>query len=212
MPRRISRAAALPSSRAVVGGLLIATSALMLFSAYRSATSPPTDRWLIVERDIAQGSTIEASDLALAVMELHPRTEERAIAVPEDAIGHVARESLRSGDLVLRSDLARDGTLANPTRRIGMELDLADALNGDLVVGDTVDVVAKSGGEAGSDVIAVATITAIADPRADGIGSANRVRLTVSVPDVEAARAITDAQQVDGVLLLGAGPSESSEA
>ncbi len=203
--RRISRGHALPSSRAVVGGLLISIAAVTLFAAFRNAAAEPITTWLIAEEEIAAGSTIEASDLALAPMDLHPRTEARAFEGADEVIGRIATETLQPGDLILGSDIAAEASLESPARRIGLELDLANALNGDLSVGDDVEVIATETGESGAEVLTVARVTAVSDARDGGVGSSDRVRLTLTVPDATSAQAVVAAQSGGGLTLLGAG-------
>lgn len=203
--RVVTPAVSLPTGRAIVGGLLVAMSGLGIFAAHHAATTPDRTEWLVVRRSVAPGSVLVADDLAIAPMDLPATTRDRAVAVPADAIGRIALVPLSDGDLLLRSAIAAPGHDPDrPGRRLGLALDLADALGGDIAVGDRVDVVAVPTPEESSVVVASgALVTAVGSP-VDGFGAGDRLQLTLDVADEETARRVIDAHARGGVTLIAA--------
>ena len=75
--RTVRRRRGLPGSRAVVGGLLVAASAVGLFAAASRSGDGPTHSYVIARHDLAAGTRLEASHLELAPMEVGPGSPAR---------------------------------------------------------------------------------------------------------------------------------------
>lgn len=214
--RTVTKAVQLPTGRAIVGGLLVAVSGLGIFAAHRAATVPDSTNWLIVRRPVAAGATISADDLALAPMTLAETTRRRALTDPDDVLGRIALVPLDEGDLVLRSSTAASADdAATPGRRVGLSLDASDALGGDLLPGDRVDVVAIPPTDGTSEVIVHgALVSDVGGEEDGGVGSVSELRIVLEVPDEAAARRVIDAHADAGVTLIAAstvtlGPDSS---
>lgn len=207
VPPRV--ALALPSARAVVGGLLVAVSILGIFAAHRSATAVDTTEWLIVARPVPAGREITAADLARAPMRLVDATAARAVADPRAVIGRVALVGLRPGDLLMRGSTAEQRATAATARRVTVTLSPAAALGGALAEGDRVDVVAIGDAESPTEVVVRGAIVGNAgdDRGAGGVGSTSGgVQVTLDVADEEAARALIAAHAAGGITLIAASP------
>lgn len=204
--RTIARPVRLPTGRAVLGGLLVALSGLGILAAHRAVTIPDETNWLVLRRPVAPGSRLVADDLALAPMTLATGTRRRAIADPGDAIGRVALVPLAPGDLLLRSATADAVDPTDATaRRVGLALAPADALGGDLAVGDRVDVVAVPAADGSAEVIVHgALVTHLDGGDGEAVGGIDAVGLILDVPDEQAAQRVIEAHARDGVTLIAA--------
>lgn len=201
------RAVSLPGTRAVVGGLLVALSALGVIAAHRAATTVSDRDWLVARRHVAAGTVITADDLALAPMSLAAATEAHAVADPEVAIGTVALAPLERGELVQRSAIAAPAEVPESTgRRLGVELATADAVGGTVAAGDRVDVVAvPTDGEPPEVVVTGALVVDVLSGD-DRLGASGGIGVVLDVPDAAAARRIVGARAAGGVTLVGATP------
>src|SRR5438132_1082243 len=63
--RPLRRRRALPSGRAVAGGLLVALALIGIYAAYTGATAPPRRSYVVAAHDIAVGSRLEPKDLTV---------------------------------------------------------------------------------------------------------------------------------------------------
>lgn len=198
---------ALPSARAVAGGLLVAVAVLGIFSAHRAASARDDARWLIVDRAVPSGRRITAADLALAPMRIPAATERRAIADPDDVVGKLALVTLRPGDLVVRSALASSAPTASSGRRVALALGSSDAMGGLIAEGDRVDVVAVGDSTTPAEVVVRgALVVTVGDEEGPSLGSGGGIDVTLDVADEESAVALIAANASSGVTLVGASP------
>lgn len=210
LPDRIPLA--LPSTRAVVGGLLVAVAVLAIFAAHRSASSVDTTEWLIAVRPVPAGREITAADLARAPMRLVEATEARAVADPRRVIGRVALVGLRPGDLLLAGSTAERPAASATARRVTITLGAAAALGGDLAEGDRVDVVAIGDESTPTEVVVRGALVGGvgADGGGDAVGSTSGgIQVTLDVADEDAARALISAHATGGVTLIAASPVDA---
>jgi Flp pilus assembly protein CpaB len=206
--RPVIRRGVTPNGRAVAGGLLVTIAVLGLFAAYRSTTRVPTVDYLIARRLLPAGRVIGPDDLALAPMLLHPSAAGHAFTRPSDVIGKVAVIDLDDGALIQRDHLAERAG-AEKGRRLAIELEPAQALNGRIEPGDRVDVVATPTGGSPASIIQRDALVTHVDGLGDGDGvevggSGARVTVTLVVPDEDASRRIVDARAHGTVTLIGA--------
>lgn len=199
---RLGRHAALPRGRAVVGGLLIAASALGVFVAHDAATNTDQHRWLVATSDIAMGDRIEAGDLGLAPMQLAQDTAARAFDDGDDVVGRVASQAIGVGELVQRSAVGRTDAGGGIARRLAIPLPLPRALGGDLRSGDHVDVVAASRDAAA--VIARHAMVAGVASAGSGLGGSDAAMVTLVVDDEATAAQVLAASARDEVALIAA--------
>ena len=203
--RRIGPRVGLPTGRARVGGLLVAVSVIGIFAAHRAATTDHRVDYLIVGHDVAAGARLRAEDLALAPMDLYVGTRGRAITDPNQVIGRVAVSPLQEGDLLLRSSTIASADAATTSRRVGLSLDAADALGGEVSVGDRVDLVSVPRSEEPAQVIVRgAVVTSIGGTADAGVGTAEHIRLNLDVATEEDARLVVEAHARGGVTLVAA--------
>ena len=205
-PRSTVRRGTLPNGRAIAGALLVVVSVLGIFAAYRSSTRVHTIDYLIARRDVPAGRVVTVDDLALAPMVLYPGSASNAFRRPDDVLGRVALLPMATGALVERQGLA-DAASATPARRLSVELEPSQALNGRLQVGDRVDIVSTPTGETPAAIIQRDALVTEIDGLGDGGGaevggSSARVTVTLAVPGEDAARAIIDARAHGTITLI----------
>lgn len=134
----------LPGGRAVVGGFLIATSAVGTFAAYTAAATGPSGSYVVVTADVRTGERLSSGDLGLVALDLPP--DQHRLAFTELAVldGATALAPLVAGQLVQTSDVAKPA--GGPDRaQISLALDPGNALGGDpalLGEGERVAVIA----------------------------------------------------------------------
>lgn len=146
--RRIRRQHGLPGGRAVVGALLVSAAAVAVFAAYLNATSEPATRYVVADGAIAPGTMIEDRQAALelfsaAPIDLLPPVDRRVFLVDEldSLVGQVVIVALERGDLLQRSAVLEAGGVGD-AQVLSFSLPRSDAVGGDLVPGERIDVLA----------------------------------------------------------------------
>jgi hypothetical protein len=133
----------LPGGRAVVGGFLVAASAVGTFAAYTAAATGPSASYAVATRDVRTGERLRASDVALVALDLPPDQHRLAFTDVGVLDGATALAPLAADQLVQTSDVARPA--GGPDRaQISLALDPGNALGGDpalLGEGERVSVI-----------------------------------------------------------------------
>ena len=143
-PRPVTRRRSLPGGRAVVGGLLVAASAVGLFAAYGSAHDRPATAYVTVTHDVAPGQVLTAADLGVVAIDLPAAQRSVSFTDRGRLVGTVALGRMRAGQLVQSADVA-DARGAGRLAEISVPVEPANAMNGDrafLRGGEHVDVIA----------------------------------------------------------------------
>ncbi len=201
-PRRTIRThRELPSSRAVVGGLLVAAAALSTFVVARGGDSAPTTRYVVAARELAPGTVIGPADLALVALDLPAAQAGSAFQGPAALLGGAARGPVAQGGLLTNSVIQPNPASAgqgDPTgvhqallrfREVSFAVPRARALLGDLLPGDRVDVVAAS---EDTTVVLVqqALVVATSAAREDTLVLSDDVVITLALTDGAEALAV----------------------
>lgn len=186
----------LPTGRAVVGGVLIATAALGVLLAHRAADAPPQQRYVVATVDLPIGATIQASDLGTVAADLPDDLSVVSDARAQDLVGSITRQPLQAMDLVRPTDLVDRGRFGTPDAvEVSLDLAPARALAGTLRAGDRVHVLSTDPDGRGTTTVAQRALVAQvgSDDGVDAIGSSGQVRVRLSLPDAAAAQAVVDA-------------------
>lgn len=205
----------LPSGRSLIGGVLIAVAALGVLLAHRSASDPPSTRFVVAARDVPAGTTLSSEHLGLVAAELPAGTTAVPAAEVDQLIGRVTRVPITTMDLLRQRDVLEAGRFTSSTA-VEVELDLppAQALAGTIREGDRVDVLSTDGDGSGTVAVArdaVVTLAAGEGPD-DGIGGLGTVRIRLSLADDAAAAAVVDAAVRTDVTLTLPGPGMEGSA
>lgn len=194
--------------RVVLGVLLLLVSVLAGSVVVRGAQQ--TASYVQVVGDHTRGDVLTADDLVVTeVRLLGASTAYVGAAGLDAAVGRVLDRDLTDGELLPASALV--DTAAEPLRLLSFAVPVTNAVAGDLVVGDRVDVIATRGGDVNtpgttevlvSDVVLV-RVTASADNLAGAAG----LTLTVRLPPGEVLRVVAATQTAAlDVVLVEPGP------
>lgn len=199
LPRRV----ALPTSRAIVGGFLVALSALGIFTAYSRAATGPTTRYVVARHDIAAGARLSADDLVLLPMALPEVVVEAAVFAREDAVvGATAVGPIRRGELVEAGDVVRKQS-APEELELSFSIDMARALAGTLRAGERVDVLATFGSGAETYTVTVVRQARVLHSQSDRSALAtSAVVLSLALSTSDEALALTHALNAGEVTLV----------
>lgn len=200
--RRRRPTPALPTGRAVVGGLLVAISALSLFWVWQQSSKPPETSFVVARVDIAAGDSLSAAELSLVKAELPAEVANLVIQSPEVLDGAVALGPIGAGEFIQVGSVL--GGSADVAEMAGQELSFAieahRAVGGRLRAGEHVDVIATSGnGDASTTEVVVANALVSRSFDVQGrLGSTGEIELSLVLAtrqDVLAmARAIDTAE------------------
>jgi Flp pilus assembly protein CpaB len=202
--RTVRRRRGLPGSRAVVGGLLVAAAAVGLFAAASRTGGGPHHSYVVARHDLAAGARLQASDLAVAPMELAPELRARTFESVQPLIGATLVAALGPGELVQTSAVvSRRGDAAS--RELTFTLDRGRVSAG-IKDGERADLLATYG--TGTDaftlvVVRQALLVGIDRPRTSA-GDNGPATVTVSVDDPADAVALAHAIQLGKITLVRA--------
>lgn len=194
----------LPSSRAVVGGLLVAIALIGTWWAASGGRSVSTERYLVAARRVGPGQELGRGDLAWMSGELPDRLRSRAFTEPESVLGHVTTAPLEAGDLVQASSIVRSPG-APGSRELSFVVDTDWAVAGTLRAGDRIDLLVTYGDGATSQTRRVLTDTVVrrvSDPGGDSLGSTRTQAVTVALDDDGLVREATNATRAGTVTVV----------
>ena len=200
--RTVRRRRGLPGSRAVVGGLLVAASAVGLFAAASRSGDGPTRSYVVARHELAAGTRLEASHLELVPMELAPPVRARVFDNAEPLVGTTLIAPLAAGELVQGSAVvARRADSAS--RELSFTLERG-RLSAGVKQGERADMLATYG--SGNDafttvVVRQAVLVAIERPRT---GDSGPTTVTVAVDDAADALALAHALQLGKITVVRA--------
>jgi len=200
--RTVRRRRGLPGSRAVVGGLLVAASAVGLFAAASTSGEGPERSYVVARQELAVGTRLQATDLALAPMDLAPGVRSRVFDNAQVLVGATLVSPLGAGELVQSSAVvARKGDTAS--RELTFTLERGRVSAG-IKQGERSDLLATFG--TGADafttvVVRSALLVAIERPRSSN-GDTGAATVTVAVDDPADALALAHAIQLGKVTLV----------
>jgi Flp pilus assembly protein CpaB len=199
--RPLRRRKALPGSRAVVGGFLVALAAVGIFAAYTGATGDDRRTFVVARHDLPMGHRITSADLATLPMDLPPALEDRAARDPAQLVGAVVVGPLGKGELVQASDIV---TVGETGPQVSFPIESARALDGRLRVGELVDVVATyEGGGEGQTTVVVRNARVVDRSKPGGsLGDGGKEVITLAVGSRADTLAVAHASQAGKVTLV----------
>ncbi|MBW3547179.1 MAG: hypothetical protein KY452_03450 [Actinobacteria bacterium] len=184
--RPLHRPRNLPGGRAVVGGFLVAASAVGVFAAYTAASSGPDTSYVVVDVDVAAGERIAADQLSLVPLELPDAQRQVAFTDLDLLDGATALSSMSAGQLVQTGDVAKPA--GGPRRaQISLAVEPGNALGGDpglLGDGDRVAVIATytAGGTATTSTVSRDAMVVRVLGGDDRVGGAGGLTVVLAVP------------------------------
>ncbi|MGH9164881.1 MAG: hypothetical protein ACRDZW_05120 [Acidimicrobiales bacterium] len=202
--RRLRRRRALPGGRAVVGGFLVAASAVGVFAAYLGATADHESDYLVAGRELVAGDRIARSDLRRLRADLPADLKRRVFSDGAVLVGAVVLGPVGEGELVQRSDVLAAGRGQRQEREISFPIESARAVDGQLRPGELVDVLATYGTGAEAYTVVVARAVRIADrsePEGGLAGGGEQV-VTLSLPSEADTLALAHAVNAASLTLV----------
>lgn len=207
----------LPSTRAVIGGLLVAVALVATWWGASGTAGAPRGRLVVAARAIAPGTHIADEDVRTIVGALPAGTRGHGFARPETVLGTVATGPIAEGDPVLRSAVT-PSTGSTRVRELSFVVDAAWAAGGSLRVGDHIDVLVTYGDGLSSRttrVLADVAVRRLSSTPDQGLGSTRSQTITVAIGSVRGVQAATNAARA-GMLTIarasGATPTASPPA
>lgn len=191
----------LPSSRAVIGGLLMAVAAVGTFLAYAGATADDTIDVLIATRDLRPGQVIDADDVHLVPVDL-PAEVRGLFGAVDAAVGRQVVAPIDTGEFVQASATV-DAVDSDEALEIAIALPGSRAV-GRLVVGERVDIFSTWGGSV-TELIAVdARVLEVAGGAGTGLAGGELVIVRLALADFDQVEAIVHAQAAGDLTMIRA--------
>lgn len=202
--RRLRRRRALPGGRAVVGGFLVAASAVGIFAAYIGATAQDRRNYLVASHDLVAGDRITRDDLRRLRADLPPDLQPRVFGDAASLVGAVVLGPIGQGELVQRSDVLPAGEGQRREREMSFPIESARAVDGQLRPGELIDVLATYGTGAEAYTVVVVRAARIADrsePEGGLAGGRDQV-VTLSLPSAADTLAVAHAVNAASLTLV----------
>ena len=177
-----------PGSRATVGGLLIAMAAIGLFAAFQRADSPPDTLYLVARDPIAPGTVLTAEILGAQRIDLPSGIAARSFTIAEEAtiLGAVTTQAIGTGELIQLSDVRiGSGQTSLAPFEMSFRIDADRAVNGGLMAGERVNVIATigSGSDAPTQLVLTDIVLLDVTRQGDSGLAADRQVITVALHD-----------------------------
>lgn len=194
----------LPGSRAIVGGLLVAASAVGLFTAYMQAGERPRHSYVVVRHAVSPGDRLDAGDLALQPMELPAGLRARAFDDRGALVGATVLTPLAAGELVQASAVVASGG-GNARREVTFTVERG-RLATEVKEGERVDVLATygTGAEAFTDAVVHDALLVGIERSRTSIGEGSGAIVTVALDDSADVLAMAHASQLAKITLVRA--------
>lgn len=201
----------LPSSRAAVGGLLVAVAAIGTWAVATGDRATDEPRYVVAARPVAAGVELTEADLTATNVALPPSLRSSAFSDSSDLVGAVTRGPLGTGELV-QSASVTTGAVDAGSLELSFAVDPAWAVGGALAIGDRIDVHATDADGATERVLADVPIIRLTDPDAGGLGANGIQTVTVAGSDPAAvAAAVAAIREADVTVVRRNGTVRPAE-
>jgi hypothetical protein len=181
----------------------VALAMLASFAIASGTRGRPHGRVVVVRHAVALGSRLLPDDLMVVAVDLPARLASSTFSSPGDLDGAVAVAPLAAGDVVERSAVST-GPGERSGAQISFPLDRDRALDGELAVGEQLDLLATFGtGDTGrTEVVARGVRLVAVDGDGGGLESAGKLVVTVELADPSDVLPVAHAAQVGTVTLV----------
>ncbi len=209
----VHRRRALPGSRAVVGGVLVAAAGVGLFGAATTAGRQPGRPYVVAQRALTAGTRLEPGDLALARIELPPGLRARAFDDPALLAGSTLLAPVGTGELLQVSAVIAGGDTPG-SRELTFTVERG-RIGATIRDGERIDLLATYGtGDDAYTLVAGRDLPVITVDRTRvGVGETSPVFVTVAVADPSGELALSHAAQVAKLTVVrttGAAPTDDA--
>jgi hypothetical protein len=202
---RLIRRRAVPSSRALVGAVLITLAIAGAFTLAQWGGHGPTTSFVVVTKAVAPGDRIDAAAVELVAMDLDDRVRGQAFTAIARVAGATALAPLSPGQLVQAAEISSP-TVINGQAVTGHEITFPvsrDRVPPNLRRGERVAILATygTGNDARTTTTAQQAIV-IAFDTSDSVAAARTVRLTVLLSDATTVIETAHASQVADLTIV----------
>jgi hypothetical protein len=141
--RSLGRRPSVPGGRALVGAALVVAAAVLTFAAYLSATSPPTETYVVAARSLRANDRLAPNDLRVVTGDLPAEVAARAFTTTDALVGAVVLSPLDAYALIPRTAVAPAGSAGADTAAYEVSFTApAWKLGGDrLAPGELIEIV-----------------------------------------------------------------------
>jgi Flp pilus assembly protein CpaB len=201
--RRVVRRRPLPPGRAVVGGLVVALAMLVAFAVAGGSDRGPTGRVVVARHDVRLGSRLSADDLRVETIDLPGGVAPGTYSSTDELTGAVALAPLAAGDIVERTAVSTS-TSGRSGAQLSFPVDRERALDGQLEVGEPLDVLATfgTGDSARTEVVAHGVRLVDLDDSHQGLEGSGKVVVTIDLRDPDLVVPVTRATNVAMITLV----------
>lgn len=209
----------MPGGRAIVGGLLVAAAAVIVFAATLAGSRVHGLPYVVAARALPAGSVISPGDVTTETMNLAPSAQATAFGQDAAVIGRTVEVPIPAGELVESSMLAGSGS-GSPLRPVSVAVDTGSLAG--LRPGMSIDVLAASsspsdGSSGASSKPATVTVVlrgvSLLSLGTSGSGlQGTTTVVTIGVPSLGEAESLVQAAASGTVVLIQAEPSDGSGA
>ncbi|WP_165492003.1 SAF domain-containing protein [Egibacter rhizosphaerae] len=204
--RPLRRRRGLPGGRAVVGGFLVAGSAVGLFAAYLDATRGPVTQWAVAARDVAPGQELTTQDLGTVPIDLPEVLRSRSFSDAEALVGTIASAPLSEGELVQASHVVPADELVGRDE-LSFPVAADRAVAGSLEPGERIDVLVTSDDETEA-VVRDVLLTGVGGAEGAVAGVGDELVVTVALDTPAETLAVTHAAGTGDITLVRATARE----
>ncbi|MEI7592191.1 MAG: hypothetical protein WCK41_03110 [Actinomycetes bacterium] len=212
--RHILRRPVLPSSRAIFGGLLVATSIVLVFSLASGATRGPRNHLVVTTRPLAVGHRIELGDVRDAVVDVPDELANRVFVDPASLVGAVTVAPFASDEIVSRSAVV-DHRETIGSYEFSFPVERERAVNGHLQPGEFIDIISTEGTGSTAETKFIAQHVRLLDTEEAGkatIGSTGKVVVTVAFEQNGDVVATAHASQIAAITLVRSASESAGDS
>ncbi len=207
--RPLRRQRALPSGRALVGGVLVSVAALLTFALAGRDSAAPDTQYVVAAHDLTPGASIEPGDITLQPMSLDQTVAAAAFVDVDELASATLVGPVEAGELLQQSAVITmtEAGSSQPrlTQQLSFELARSRAVDGRLEPGELVDMLATYGTGADAHTSVVLRDAQVVAVDRDGGGSldlADAVTVTLGLDSDLAVLKATHALDTASVTLV----------
>lgn len=178
---RTTGRAVVPSSRALVGALLLAVSGVVTFATWQSAAGDDGVPYVVADEPLPPGSRLTVEDLRLVRLDLPPALAGRAFLDVEEVVGRSTFGPVGEGELLQTGQVSDVGDAARPVE-VAFALPRDRVLDGRVRSGDRVDVF-SSDDQGTTQIVADSQVVAVDDAGGTSFDAGGEVTITLGLDD-----------------------------
>lgn len=190
-----------PSGRALVGALLVASAAIGTFAVWRQASGTPDTSYVVARQPLQPGQRLAEDDLRLERVALPTSMADAAFGDTDDVIGRVALGPIGEDELLQAAQLSESPSDVDSWVEVSFTLPRDRAVDGRLRSGDRVDVFVTRDDHT-SPVLEYIQLVDIRDAGGSSLVASIDVTVTVGLEDATRRADLIQAVRAGDVTLV----------